>query len=617
MPTNAQNSFPVSGGHRGAIRSIIYDGSRIITAGTDGFLEFWNLQNRAAEERFQLSVLSLKMMCLRPERPHIAVVESNGKRSRVSAWNYATKEKLFSMDFNAEPVFINYSGAGGFLLVSTPDLTGILYLNGDTGKLLHTIPNTAGSVTFAATGKSETSIISYMPSGAISYWSLSQETEMRRCKTVAGLQTPVLFGNNRFIAGIGTSSSEGKGLFVIDAITGKTLDYDPRIVNGFVYAVQSDSPDFICISENADRIQTIHFFTVNSLKKIEPKHSPHIINTQSRVESLTAVQNTTAFGTADGNVWIFNYDGSSRMLAVKNPLLIREIAVVGNDTLVFLVNKTFAAIPLNWRLLEEKGVSFGESDFSHITAAEDGFILWSENEKKPQYHLAIGKPSIELPYQSRFPLRTVTSFNGKALFLDAVGEIIVFSLETNKSIFTFSSAGFLDAAFLDDRNIIVGRGDGITPFLRVNLVTGETVPLTYPALVGVRVYRAASGIMYGGVISHVNGEQKTVLIRFDLTNTAQSQILTEAQGENLTFAVAEASGIAVSTLSSGQAMTLPLDGREMYTSLEQEGGFPVHLIDGGSFFVSVDTDGVISWHDPQTGYLLAQFRLYADEWTLE
>jgi hypothetical protein len=618
---NAQDSFPVSGGHRGAIRSVMYDGGRIITAGADGFLEFWNVQNSAAEERFQVSVLPLKMMRLRPEKPHLAVVESNGKRFRASAWNYETKEKLFSMDFNTEPVFINYSGAGGFLLVSMPDLTGILCLDGDTGELLYTVPNIAGSVTLAATGKSETSMISYIPSGTISYWSLSRGTEIQRCKTAAGLQTPTLIGNNRFIAGIGSGSSEGKGLFVIDAVTGKILDYDPRIANGFVYAVRSDSLDFMCISEDPDRIQTLHSFTVNSLGKIETSHSLQIIDTRSHVESLAVVPNgstaSAAAGTADGNVRLFNLDGSALMFAVRNPLPIREIAVAGDDTLVFLVNETFAAIPLDWRLLAEKGISFRESDFSHIASAEDGFILWSETERKPQY-LAAGKRSIELPYQSRFPLRGVAGFNGKALLLDAVGEITILSLETNKSIFSFSSAGSLDAAFLDDRNIIVGRGDRIAPFLKVNFVTGETVPLTYPALVGVQVYRAASGVMYGGVISHEGGESKTVLIRFDMTNTSRSRVLAETHGENLTFAIAEAGGMAVSTLSSGQAMAFPLNEKEPpYTLLEQKGGFPVHVVDGGAFFVSVDTDGVISWHDPQTGSLLARFHLYEDEWTLE
>ncbi|MDR2194350.1 MAG: WD40 repeat domain-containing protein [Treponema sp.] len=617
MPASAQDAFPASGGHRGAIRSIIYNGSHIITAGADGFVEFWNVQHSAAEGRFQISVLPLKMMRLRPERPHLAIVESNGKQFRVSAWNYETKERLFAMDFDAEPAYINYSGAGSFLIVSMSDLSGSLCLNGDTGELLYTVPNTAGSVALAATGKSETSMISYMPSGTISYWSLSENKEIQHSKTVVGLQKPILFGNNRFIAGIGSGSSEGRGLCVIDAVTGKILDYEPRIGNGVVSAVQSDSPDFICISEDANRNQTLHSFTINSLKKLEPRYSPRAIEVRSRIESLTVVQDSSACGTTDGNVWLFNPDGSSLMLAVRNPLLIDEIAVAGDDTLFFLVHKTVAAIPLDWRLVAERGISFSEKGFSHITAAKDGVIVWNEHETKPRY-LAVGTRSIELPFQSGFPLRTVTSLNGKALLLDAVGEITVISLETYKSVFSFSSAGSVDAAFLDDRHIIVGRGDGIAPFLKINLVTGETVPLAYPASVGVRVYRAASGVMYGGVITQERGEQKTVLLRFDMTDSMRFRIVAEAHGENLTFAIAETGGIAVSTLSSGQAaMALPLGGRKPYTHLEQKGGFPVHLVDGGAFFISVDTDGVISWHDPHTGFLLAHFRLYADGWTIE
>ncbi|MDR1072206.1 MAG: WD40 repeat domain-containing protein [Treponema sp.] len=629
---NADDSFQISGGHRGAIRAIVYDGNRIITAGEDGFLGFWNLQRRAAEERFQISELPLKAMCLRPEKPHLAVIESDGKRRRVSTWNYETKERLFSMDFTIDPAFIAYSGAGGFLVVAKSDRTGIVCLDGDVGELLYTVPNIAGGAILAATGKSEASIISYMPSGMISYWNLAQEKEIQQCKTVAGLQTPILFGNNRFIAGIRTGSLGEKGLFVIDAVTGKTLDYDPRVTNGFVYAVKNDSPDFICISEdgaNGAAVQTVYFFTINSLKKIEAKRDPKIIDSQFRVESLIALQNGVAFGAADGNVRIFNENGTSLELAVKNPLMAREIAVVKRfagyahdmgdaryayDAIVFLVNESVAVMPLDWTLLPEIGVSFGASDFTRISSAEDGFILWSADGKNPHY-LTTGEGYTELSYQSKFPLCAVTAFNGKALFLDSVGEITVISLETNKRIFSFSSAGSLDATFLDDRSLIVGRGDGIAPFLKVNLATGETVPLAYPAMVGARVYRSASGAVYGGVVSNEDGERKTILIRLDMSNIAQSPVLIEARGENLAFAFAETDGTAASNLLGGRTVMVGNNGT--YTPLEQKDGFPVHLVDGKDFFVSVDTDGVISWHDPQTGLLLAQFRLYEDEWTLE
>jgi hypothetical protein len=400
-------------------------------------------------------------------------------------------------------------------------------------------------------------------------------------------------------------------------------------VNGSVYAVKSESPDFICISEDGAAVQTIYFFTINSLKKIEATRDPRSIDSQYRVESLSALQNGAAFGSADGNVRIFNEDGASLEFAVKNPLVAKEIAVVkgytgyahdmgdaryAGDAIVFLLDGAFAVMPLDWTLLSEKGVSFGATDFTHVSTAEGGFILWSEGGKKPHY-LTIDGSDAELSYQSRFPLRAVTTFNGKTLFLDSVGEITALSLETNKNVFSFSSAGSLDATFLDDRNLIVGRGDGIAPFLKVNLSTRETVPLAYPAMVGARVYRSASGAVYGGVVSSEGGERKTLLIRLDMSNTAQSPVLMEAQGENLAFALAETGGTVASTLLDGRAVMVGDNGT--YIAFEQKGGFPAHLVDGGDCFVSVDTDGIISWHDPQTGLLLAQFRLYEDEWALE
>jgi hypothetical protein len=55
----------------------------------------------------------------------------------------------------------------------------------------------------------------------------------------------------------------------------------------------------------------------------------------------------------------------------------------------------------------------------------------------------------------------------------------------------------------------------------------------------------------------------------------------------------------------------------MVPALDQSAGFPVRLVDGGLYLLSIDTDGILAWHDPLTGTIDARLYLYEDEWVLE
>jgi hypothetical protein len=87
----------------------------------------------------------------------------------------------------------------------------------------------------------------------------------------------------------------------------------------------------------------------------------------------------------------------------------------------------------------------------------------------------------------------------------------------------------------------------------------------------------------------------------------------EYQGEDVRFSMAEADGFIASNLGEG--------GAAIYSSwgmidLERGPGLPEQLIDGDLYFIVIDAEGCISWHDPRTGEILALFRLYENEWIL-
>ncbi len=628
FPRFAGGQDAVSGSHRGAVLCMAQgtDGL-LITGGEDGFLGFWSLENRAVYDRFQVSDAGVRVLRIRPDAPHLALVEGNdGAGYRVSAWNYESRQKLFSIDFRSEPAYINYSGAGAFLII-TDGLNGIQCVDSNTGAFIRAVPDRAGAASLAITGKTERSMVSYMPAGVISYWDFSQDKEIQRVKAVSGLASPVLFGNNRFIAGIGTGAAASeKGLFVIDALTGKLVSHDPNIMDGQVYAHVDGSSGFVCVSQEAAGGITLSSFIADG-RRVYTDWSQTFADPSLRVESAVATAYIVALGLTDGTVQIASRDGSCVELATRNTLPVQDIAV-SSSALFALCNGSLFSLPLDGNLLATQGASRlmdAGGGYSRITAEPNGVILWSE-AGSPRFVSSalpgegLAPAIIDFAYTSAFPLRSVASYNNKVLFLNAAGEIQVFSLDApDKPFFTFSSAGSIDADFLDDRNIIVGRGDGLAPFLKVSLLTGETVPLQYPAMVGVRVYRSMDGVIYGAVIDRADGNQKTALIRLNTGNPELSAVLDQAEGENLSFVLAESGGIAASNLTERQATLYSGALKQVF---EQKGGFPLRIIKGalnndGNCFISVDTDGVISWHSSHTGALLAQFRIYEDTWNFQ
>jgi hypothetical protein len=204
-----------------------------------------------------------------------------------------------------------------------------------------------------------------------------------------------------------------------------------------------------------------------------------------------------------------------------------------------------------------------------------------------------------------------------------MGNLRVINRDSGEILFSYSAIGSQDATFIDEENIIVGRSvaSGNTPFLRINILNGETVPLSYPAAIGARVYRGSGGGVYGAVIIRNGSESQTAIVALRTSNQTQSRPLVEYGGEDTLFDMAESGGLLASNVGGGAAAVYRIaegsGGGPAVRPLERSPGFPIRILDGNRRFIVLDTEGNITWHDPETGKILARFRLYENEWILE
>jgi hypothetical protein len=219
----------------------------------------------------------------------------------------------------------------------------------------------------------------------------------------------------------------------------------------------------------------------------------------------------------------------------------------------------------------------------------------------------------------RFPLRSVAILKERFAFLDSVGNLTVTNQKEGRLVFNHTSSGAQAAAFVDENNMLIGRsvGTGSTAFLMVNIATGETVPLSIPAAIGAEVYRGSSGGLYGGILNqNQNGYQTSVLV-INTANPAQSRKLVEYSSEDTKFTMAEAQGYLATSLGGDRASLYRIAGNAEARPMERSAGLPQSILEGGRWFIVIDTEGNICWHDPRSGRLLASFKIYGDQWALE
>ncbi|MDR1419198.1 MAG: WD40 repeat domain-containing protein [Treponema sp.] len=611
------------GPHRGRITALAGDGGRVISAGEDGFLESWNIREGGAEERFQIGFVPVTAMVKQPGKPRVCVLESDGfALYRVSVWDYREKIRVFSLDFRDPVSCLGYSAGGRFIIIAHSGRAGLFLIDSETGESLPP-PDIPGTPVFAATGRSGRSMLTYLGNGRLSYRDLETGEEREAFAAPPRLSSLVLFGGNRFLAGL-----DGENLVVLDAVNAEVL-FRKEAKGAFLSAYPQGGKAYSLApvperGNGEERIYELSGWKSGGTDRGQAGTPIPRTRVGLGGESVTAFLSTEEgifFGTDGGKAGVIGEDGLARVFAAGGRKRIIEAEVSG---------ETLAVITEDGRL------GFLPSDFSRIDgsfspilrpcpgytrlsgAGRKGgaeFVLWQTAARTPPPVLVReGFPDRAIEEADfRFPLRSVSALEDKLLFLDAAGNVLVIDAGTGKRIFSFSASGAIDAAFADGDNIILGRSAaaGNGAFLAVNIANGETVPLYLSARTGVRVYRSSRGAVYGAIVEE--NPRKTVVVSLEVRAPGKKERLFEYGGEDTLFALAESGGAPALNPGGGEAFLI---GKEGTFPLERGQGLPVKLLDGGSFFITLDGEGGLSWQDNAAGKLLALFRLADGEWTL-
>ncbi|MDR1047895.1 MAG: hypothetical protein LBL64_08970, partial [Treponema sp.] len=509
-----------------------------------------------------------------------------------------------------------YSAGGNFLIAVRAGNAGLMFIHPETGEILLSPQNLSGNISLAATGRSERSILVYTTSGSLSYWDLTEGTETGSFQAPSNLVNTLIFGNNRYLAGFDASS-----LVLVDLVSGAVLARERGERRGILISPSSTAGAGEFYSLDTER-GILSRFNLNTSGRLEIRERQVLPSNEKFSSALVLNNRSLVLGSAGGEIWLVSSNSPPNILKTNSQVSISEIAVSG-DSLAFLSGNGMGTIPLDYRDLGG-GMEFTLETavpYTRISGMDGGkkgsFLLWQgeNNRDQPVIRDPDGAERKFDMLSLRQPLLAAASRGGYILFLDSGGTGRIFSDDTEQ-IFSFSSAGAMDADFVSEDSVILGRSavSGNSPFLLINFKTGETVPLQYPASVGGRVYSGASGSIYGAAFSENGGQRGSSIVHLNLSNPRESVPLAEYEGEDPFFSIWETDAIPASTLGG--------DGASIYTEngvipFEYSGGIPRSITGGKGCFVALDSDGGIYWHDSRTGKLLAVFRLYTEEWLLE
>ena len=638
----------VSGGHSGSINALIHKGDVVLSAGEDGFLEIWGAGQSGGQvkARFQVSPYRIIAMAGRPGKDEVCLIESDGVGLyRVSAWNYTERRNIFRLTLRDSLGYINYSTAGRFIIAARTGRSGLVFFNADSGAVMSSPQTLTAAVSLAVTGRTERTMLTYGESGELSYWDLASGNETNHFDIPRNLHSPVLFSNSRYFAGV-----NAEGLAVINAVSGELLARDASVPDGSLLCPAGD--EFLCLIQKENEAAVVYRYAIDRTGQLttpgrfslSANGGNNRFTAIAATGSTNAASNSIALGTAAGSLVLSNMSGRLSNPSAREKINITEAEVSGQVIAFLAENGTMGFIPLQYNQLTPGRMIRIEQNaeaYNHITAFAEGqnpdgqFVLWQDNNIRTLPVVWRSSPRSEKQPLSdisfRSPVRSVDSTGGKILFLDSTGNITVvspFAAQKNRP-FSFFSVGLLDAALVDSSRIIIGRSavSGNTPFMMINIDTGETVPLPYASRAGVTLHRGASGSIYAAAVSPMaasrpssneTDETRTAILHLNLVNIADSNTIVDFQGEDTQFSLAESPGGAAGSL----AATIGGEGAAIYTSgdiqqLVRTSGLPFKLIDGGPFLISLDRDGSICWHDTHDGKLLAIFRLQPGGWTLQ
>ena len=483
----------IQSGHISEITALVFNNTDnlLFSASTDGTVRVWDADTGRLFKKLQISYLPVKDIAVHPEKPFIAVlVVLNPLLSVISVWNWETEKVVYSIKLDHIPLFFTYSTKGSYFVYTKPSWNSIVVHDGESGKILPIFIKGFGIVSYVQFSKTENNLMTYQPSGKISYWDIKTQKSLldKPLSTIPNLSNISIniSKENTFIA-----ASTEKNILIVNILNGKVID-KKEVPGIYSTAISPTGKKVICISKE-EGLNNIHVFSFlnNSLKENAISKTPipfKVLNTP------VYVGKKPYFSTQDGKI-IYISDTNEPVVFAQNRILpISDIALTKKQIALGTTAKILT-FPLNVLDSDKNSVKeladISYKIFDNILETRIGLnflkthrlIVWSKNNTPNElYILDIRTGDIIYEFaEFESSLIQLNLLSEEIITLEKNGRCMVLDSTTLQPHFTYTETGLNNIISISD-NLLVGARSKFSkttsPLIKINTKTGETVPLS-------------------------------------------------------------------------------------------------------------------------------------------
>jgi len=609
------SQVPVSLGHFGKINDLTYDAERglLFSSGDDGTVRIWDAKDKQLVGVVRISHKPVRQMAVHPLEPHVAVLVGDTLQAdTLEVWNWQRQQRLFSVESDKQLMHFAYSPKGSYLFYSQADYKSLTALNPRTGRVMPYMGRGFGIVSYFTVARNEGNIMTYQPSGAITYWDIRTGAMVKQIRAPVGLEVIRISPNNRYIA-----ASTGQNLLIVDILSGETIDSSR--VTGIVdlrFSPAGNEIAGVVESENARELKK-WYFGGKFLIELTTSYSSRF----PQLNSVVYSDRDLYLATFDGDIALLEAGGGESLLAQDNRREISDLAFTGSSLAIASLSEITIVDSEFFLDSYEQGtdVEVREHRYPNPFSCAVGItyldpqrlLVWCKGEDE-------GRLTVlntwyggfqELPVEFGSAIRQVTVSRGGIVVVEDSGRCRILDPDTFTPTFQYNAPGMNKVILTFGDNLIGAKTDLSAfsgPLLQINRRTGETVPIKNPSLFVYDLFysgRLRGGELYTLAVQQDSSRVRTVVKVHSGFAFERSRILKVFEGEDLGATLAgDDSGNVFTTL--GYESVAVFRGSQA-GELQPSGQIPRKLHVHNEKLFSLNRDSSISvWDIPSRDFML-------------
>lgn len=589
------------------------------TGSEDGFLIKWTTDGQG--EHYQISDVGLKLIAVSPNGNDIAVYESDGGSvNKVSVWDWKTLTRKYQRKFTDSVTSLAFSAKGSYLIIGTATVDGAVFVRTSTWQVVNKIKENTSIINYAATSDTEKTCVFYSPAGNLSYYNMQTGTLKQKFSVIQGLSQTVMFNNNIFLAGVKDNT-----IYIINAFKGTTVS----TINAQNPIILSNSKDYNLYYMEYDGKNNYDIKMLENNSETLTVSNPRIVKTLKGPRGNAAICYAAKdftnfyFGSLSGEVYIADTDPTvttENMAEITENIYSQILDIDGVDSdFYFLTDKYIYNTSYDTGIITEV---FSSNDQTQINSYGDNkFILWSKGSKNPIQLVDIDKKTSETLFEPKNIVQNlkICKLNDTIYLVEIESNSIVniFDMSSKTLKQVYSGTGVQDAVITNDGNLYVAKSAASNPqvpLICVNIQTQETVPLSVKGNVAYAL-STDGNIIYGiNLISDADGIN-TYVFSYNTSTKLVTNILKFANEDSEAFTYLNGNNL-FTNIGKNKIYCYNLSTKKRF-SYNRSASIPKSICQRGNRVVILNNNGSISWCNPTSSNLMAEWYLTNDNQWVE